>query len=657
MSVSQVRIPASKVLYHEECSPRKQKESLVFETAKGAIDQAGNALKERESESDSIDLDRVITQETPVSLISADLEAGGAIKGVKEIFTIAREQKDVKSSENSVRKKIKTRTSISIPRERSDSAQSPRLSSNENRIRQGIIIQRKLNNIYDCLVRIVFYPGLELAFNHEGSLCARSLENEEASSEEIHKIIEYIYMVINRAISSNVSIFFNSDGHIITLKMIDSMIGKKYSDCNRPLINDIKRMLEEYVEENQDFVSKLLLEDEPKYISRLSRLKLPRATRKKFSKEELVFVKLLQRIYPVSDAKITSGEDGVLPVVPFNLMVSLYKKHMDANQLCRIASHLLNLPEKYMPYLQKLYLFGLLGRIESMERLRKLPDIELLEEYADPQLFRLCSELNLNLKKEDVLSYYKHSGISASGEFARYSAIGKTDAEELENGIERIVLDLKGAAASLFCDLDYHRCLEIIKLNGTGDITDYYNNLTHFFKKQLIGSLNDKKSIKIFYRKYLLFHRICDAALSNHDFFSSFGIYCALQTSKVVNALKLVKSPKLSGEMATIHERLRQTFSATGNFANLNHQFYECVKNRVFYIPPFQLLLHRIEHRRQEIQSLPAKEGLFDFEKLDVESYEMASINLIFDQVRYNFEHLKHVIYTDIVYSIYSSTV
>ena len=537
----------------------------------------------------------------------------------------------------------------------------------------------ELRNIHECLKKVFNEMNKKVVLVDGCKL--KVIPNKDTSDNvEINQaVIHFIYQKILRGMTSNIYYFLDDRGYPVTLKEIDKLAQKKYSDVQDSLKDIVESELVDYYDEKSMFLWGDTVGNETEFISLISDLPcLKNEESEKASENENLCQAIFQRMYPLR--AVTNDLSREFPVMSPITFLCSYKKFVTTENLFEQALRAVTLSEEEMPYVQKLRVLNLvrvwldshLFQDEPITRHMKgtIGKILAIGFVSEKQEFKdLCHEIFF-LLEEYEMSCFLPEKFSPSKIPCRVENILCVDQSKIPNYINLLhglADDFKYLAAESVATTTK---TSLFKEKGANSAQIFYNQIVSFgvaaFIKTfepLLNSQPDAKGIK--HKLDHFFTNFIDLAhelVKRHDYLSSCAIYNLLNLTdlntllvvhdKKRNSVSKAKKMTILKSVALEHklQELEDLFSVDRNFEVLRKKMKECQDSHLFFVPQFAPTKNEILHKLEKIEASFVNEP---FQKINNEKLHMISdmewgINELLQQVRGHLKDRQISVNTDI---------
>lgn len=537
----------------------------------------------------------------------------------------------------------------------------------------------ELRNIHECLKKVFNEMNKNVVLVDGCKLKVIPNKDTSDNTEINQAVIHFIYQKILRGMISHIYYFLDDRGYPVTLREIDKLAQKKYSDVQDSLKDIVENELVDYYDEKSMFLWGDTIGNETEFISLISDLPfLKKQESEGDSENENLCQAIFQRMYPLR--VVTNDLSREFPVMSPITFLCSYKKFVTTESLFEQALRAMTLTEDEMPYVQKLRVLNLvrvwldshLYQDELITRHMKgtIGKILAMGFVSDKQEFvDLCHEIFFLLEEHEMscFSPEKFSPSKITYEVEKMLFVDQSKIPNYINLLHGLADDFKYLAAESVATLTK---TSLFKEKGTNSAQIFYNQIvsfgvTIFIKtfEPLLNSQPDAKGIRHKLDHY--FTNFIDLAyelVKKHDYLSSCAIYnilnlADLNTLLVVhdkkrNSVSKAKKMTILKSAAAEHkmQELQDLFSVDRNFEVLRKKMKECQDFHLFFIPQFAPTKNEILHKLEKIESSFENEP---FQKINNEKLQMISdmewgINELLEEVRGHLKDRQISVNTDI---------
>lgn len=544
----------------------------------------------------------------------------------------------------------------------------------------------ELRKIHVCLKNAFNDPNKRIVLTEDNEL--KTIPNKDylANAEINQAVIQFIYQKILKAMTSQIYYFFDDKGYFVTLTEIDKLAKLKYANIQTQTRQDVENNLPDYYETKPMLLWGNELGNENEYIDSL--INIPLVKDKELEKLQSnqrprpdvmrqLCLNVFQKMYPLSNVTNTNEE---IPIISPLTFLCSYKQYVTTDELFEVALKSMSLPEKEMPYLQKLrilnfirvwlsshfyedevitrHMKGIIGKIIALgfasEKL----------EFTD-----LCHEIYSLLEEHENICFEPNpispTKVPLEIDKMLFLDQGKTS---YTNFINFLGNDIKFLASQAVI---YTTTAQLFTDKIKGDAQLHYNKLVDFGVLHFIKTFEpmtlkaDTKAIKQKLQQFLaLFIDLAYDLTLKNDYLSSYAIFNFLSLSGIN---KLLLSPELKKNRGSLSSHKRQTilkslstehkkqeledlFSMFDNFSAIKNKMKECQEMHVPYIPCFAPLITDNLHKDEKINKCYEEDThlIINSEKLKFISDLKWENNLFLEGVKSHFRGRQTVMNTDI---------
>ncbi len=527
-------------------------------------------------------------------------------------------------------------------------------------IKERLINQEVLLNLYQCLKKVVADPKLCLHFENNNFMGCQKVKAQapDKQKEKDATILRSLYLTINEANFKENRLFFSSKGSPAYLEDLDELITKIYPIRD----GDIEVMRTSFL----DLIQMCSKKDE----EHLRQMRIENNGIPLLQKKQSLY--LLKEIKP--EEKETKSKDKTLNNRAKLIELMKAKKDETEDLIKEVTSHI-NSPENEVSFEEKLSALNFYkSRLENyliFMEFHKASNRQIHEEVLkfgtlkrDQLKIKISSPLCKNpfIKRlsEDIefitleKSFEYDKCLDGALDVALFlnAKLPELNSSEMRKFLDLISTDMKIYSAQTFNLITF----DTFNLATTFDFPDesarYSNSLFNFIAKTFnaIQPIYKKQHIltENYFNLYMLFVNLGVELINKHDYLSAMAIYTALEKPSIEWIIKEQKElPEAFKENLS---RFNKTFNTAGNFAYLREKIAKFRNNKIFHTPSLSIYLRMINN----LEKLSLTNG----PNAQFKSMQIKDMNDYFNDLRFYFESASknHVPQTNIFYQISSCT-
>jgi len=559
-----------------------------------------------------------------------------------------------------------------IDMSKSNSQNSPKVKPRTANDMNGKRVENiaDLRKIHECLRKAFNDPTKEIVLVGEDELKVMPNKDQYINSEITQRVIQYIYQKILRAMTSQIYHFFDDKGYAVSLNEIDKLANKKYANLQNLTKKSVQNELNDYYEGKRMFFWGDNIGSENEYINMLMHLPLAFYNENENStKNKTLCLNIFQKLYPLG--AILNNENIEIPVISPIMFICSYKEFVTTEELFEVALKAISLPEKEMPYMQKLRILNFIRlwlsshfyQDEEITRHMKAIIGKILTiGFASEKLefLDLCHEICFLLEQHEMACFeiMAISPTKTSYDIRNMLQIEQGKTSNYINFLHILSNDFKFLSGQAAVNVTTKN---LFNEKSVDDTQCLYNKIVNFGVQYFIDSLEpmlkerNPKAIKERLQHFFtLFIDLGYELVRKHDYVSSCAIFNLLNNPELNGLLMIPEGKQVRGSLSknkkhtilkslgTEHklQEMSELFSVNINFEFLRKIMKECQELDLSYVPLFAPLKNDIIHKLIKIESSFEEDSLMKInsEKIKFISDIKWETNQLLESIRENFK-------------------
>lgn len=541
-----------------------------------------------------------------------------------------------------------------------------------------------LRNIHECLMTIFNSSNKKIVLNQGNLSAIPSKENVIFGQEVNVAVVEYIYHRILRAMTAQIYYFFDDKGYSVTLKDLDKMAQKIYGEPIS-LVKEIKHDLVDYYGEKSIFLWDDQIANECEFIEMIKELPFPEMYNVgELKKNQKLCIAFFQRMYPLRN--VVNEENEKIPVMAPITFLCSYKDMVTTRELFEQAFRVMLLPDKEMPYVQKLRVLNFIRIFFSshLHEDEKMPEnvVDLVkkigtcsQESLKPEFMDLYNEILMILEEKESFfqNGLKNEELIPNYKVEAFLALSPAKLGNYPEFLNYLTDNLKYLAGQAVSNLNQ---VSLFKEKSLNEDSIYYMQVVNFgvrhfiniFESDMKGltpSKTVKRKLNTFFEHFIAISY--DLAKKN-DYLTSFAFYNVLNIAEIsgllsVDTQKHNNKNSFSKAKNNVYllnhgteeklQELQELFLMSKNFENLRKKMKECQDAKIYHVPLFAPLKNILLHKIESIDSsFPEDNMKMNNEKLHMIADEKWEVNSMLQSIKKEFKQQKISMHTDIGYHL-----